>query len=369
MSNKTMRAAVAHRGAKTFSLEDIPLPEIHEGEVLVRIKAAGLNIGTVQNWRTGLHGAGLPRPIGLHMAGEVVEVGRSVTLIKPGVAVRPDPVLSCGYCYACIQDELVRCPQGVLIGQSYKGDREALFERYKSGATATYIRIPESAALRKPDGVSFDVAAHIGTLAVSLSGLRKAALNFGETLIVNGASGANGAAVIKMAPLMGVGRVIAIARRRAPLQAIADSVPGLVDIIPLEELPEDWQGKKMLTQMIRDKTQGRGADGMVDFLPANADVAAQAMFALKRGGKAVMFGGMREDLKFSYVEAFPRGNVQIEGMNGHGRRDLLLLDGWFNAGKLDVESFVTHRFPLEKINDGLALLDAHTPHTWMVINP
>lgn len=364
-----MRAAVAYEGATEFRAEDLAIPELYDGEVLMRVKAAGLNEGQTKNWRFGTHVSDLPRPIGMHMSGEVVEVGRGVTKVKPGMRIKPDPVLSCGRCWACVNDDRARCKDVVLIGWNYRGNNRELFERFKSGMTAEYMRLPESACVPIPDNISYDTAAHIGTLGVSLNGLRKTGVGYGQTLLVNGASGGNGSAVLKMAPLLGISRVIAVARHREALEAAAKASPGPVDIIVLNDMPENWRETGGLTKKIRDMTDGQGVDGMVDFLPAGVDVTKQGLFAMKRGGKAVLFGGMREELSLRYIDAFPLANIQLEGVNGHGVGDVLMVNKWLEEGKLCVDDFVTHRFPLEEINQGLALIDSGKPFTWMVINP
>lgn len=366
---ETMLAAIAHQGAQQFELGRLPIPDLYDNEVLMCVKAAGLNSGQTANWRTGTNISDLPRPIGMHMSGEVVAVGRGVTRTRPGDRIKPDPVISCGHCWACISDERIRCANVMLIGWNYKGNTRALFERYKSGMTAQYMRLPETACIRIPDNVSYDVAAHIGTLSVSLSAIRRAKINYGETLVVNGASGGNGSAILKLAPFMGVGRIIAVARKRTALEQAAHLAPGLVEIVALEDLPDDWAETGALTQAIKDLTGGRGADALIDCLPAGVEVTLQSLHSLKRGGKAVLFGGMREDIKLRYIDAFPIANLQIEGMNGHGLADKLLVTRWLEEGRLVADEFVTARFPLERINDGLALIDSGKPYTWMVINP
>lgn len=366
---ETMLAAMAYNGERQFKLERVPMPDLLDSEVLMRVKGAAVNRGNMTNWRDGAYYPDLPRPISTHMAGEVVAVGKGVARVKVGARIKPDPVLSCGHCWACISDNRLRCPDMVLLGSIYKGDTRILWERFKYGATAEYVRLPESSCVQIPDNVNFDVASHIGTLSVSLSGIRRAGLNYGDTLVLNGATGANGSAVLRMAPLLGVGRIIAVSRSRANLEKSAQLAPGLVDIVALEDLPANWQETGALTQAVKDLTGGRGADALVDFIPAGVETTKQILFGLKRGGKAMLFGGVREELRLRYIDAFPLGNLQLEGMNGHGVSDSILVTRWLAEGRLKPEALITHRFPLERINDALALIDNQEPHNWMVIQP
>lgn len=364
-----MRVAMAYAGEREFKLEHLPIPDLFDGEVLIRVKGTSINRGNVTNWRAGVNFPDLPRPISSHMTGEVAAVGKGVTRVKPGARVKVDPVLSCGKCWECITDNRLRCANIVQIGASFKGDTRALWERFKSGATAEYARVPESACWAIPDNVSFEVSTHLGTAATSLCGIRRAGLNQGDTLVLTGAGGANGSVLLKMAPLMGVGRVIAISRSRAHLEKAAKLAPGMVGIIALEDLPADWRETGALTAAIRDLTSGRGADALIDFLPAGVEATRQSLSGLKKGGKAVLFGGVREELKLRYIEAFPLGNLQLEGMNGHAVSDFLILMRWLEEGRLVLDEFVSHRIPLEQINDAVRAIDNNEPYTWMAVQP
>jgi NADPH:quinone reductase-like Zn-dependent oxidoreductase len=157
-------------------LEQVPLPALRDGDVLVRVQAASANAG---DWHL-LRGtplpfrlvAGLRRPkfkiIGTDVAGHVEAVGRNVTQFRPG-----DEVFG----------ELSRCG---------------------FGAYAEYAAAPEKALALKPANLSFEEAATIPTAGcTALQGLRKGRIQRGQRVLINGASGGVGTFAVQIAKTFG----------------------------------------------------------------------------------------------------------------------------------------------------------------------
>ena len=159
-----MKAIVRERYGPpdVLHLEDVPLPTLHDGDVLVRVRAASANAG---DWHL-LRGtprpfrlvAGLRRPrftiIGTDVAGRVEAVGPSVTRFRPG-----DDVFG----------ELSRCG---------------------FGAYAEFAAAPEKALALKPANLSFEEAATLPTAGcTALQGLRKGRIQRAQRTLLNGASG------------------------------------------------------------------------------------------------------------------------------------------------------------------------------------
>jgi NADPH:quinone reductase-like Zn-dependent oxidoreductase len=157
-------------------LEEVPLPTLRDGDVLVRVHAASANAG---DWHL-LRGtplpfrlvAGLRRPkfkiIGTDVAGHVEAVGRNVTQFRPG-----DEVFG----------ELSRCG---------------------FGAYAEFAAAPEKALALKPANLSFEEAATIPTAGcTALQGLRKGRIQRGQRVLINGASGGVGTFAVQIAKTSG----------------------------------------------------------------------------------------------------------------------------------------------------------------------
>ena len=153
-------------------LEDVPLPTVRDGDVLVRVHAASANAG---DWHL-LRGTPLPfrlvaglrtpkfKVIGTDVSGTVEAVGRNVTRFRPG-----DEVFG----------ELSRCG---------------------FGAYAEFAAAPEHALALKPANLSFDEAATLPTAGcTALQGLRKGRIQRGQRVLINGASGGVGTFAIQIA--------------------------------------------------------------------------------------------------------------------------------------------------------------------------
>ena len=352
----TMLAARAHPGEDRFRLEHIDIPTLADGEVLVRVHAAGMTHGLLSLWRSGRTQL-LPGVLGHEAAGEVAEVAPNATRWRVGDRVRLHPTLTCRDCRYCRSDRETLCSTLGVIGHAvYTNAAMPLYERYHNGGLAEYMRVAEWSLDRLPDEVPFDVGARVHSLAIALRALRKVEPRQGETLVIAAATGATGASVIRCAPLFGFARVIAIGRTRANLQRVAALEPGLVDTIALEDLSSDWERGDDLTQQIRALTRGEGADCLVDLMPSGASVTTQAIYGLHKGGRVALVGGNYAPLNIPYGRIMV-GNYEIKGTNGYMRRDALELVDLLAAGRMDVSGLFTHRIGLNDVNDAIDLVD------------
>lgn len=369
--SSTMTAAVAHRDARHFAIESVEIPDVGDTDVLIRIMSAGINTGTLFNWRV-LKRQQFPTIIGIHGAGIVEEVGAHVTGLAVGDHVRVDPVLSCGRCDYCCADQHLLCPYGCVMGFETTPAAQELFDRYRYGTLAQYWRVPHTTIEKLPDSMSFDVACKLGTLGVSYAALRLTEPRRRSTIVITGATGASGVAAVVCAPLFGIERVVAVGRSQSSLDEVAKLVPGLVETVALESLPEDWEETGALTDAIRDAAGSTPAQGLIDFMPGNATALRQTLYGVKQGGTAVLAAGNPGRIELDYVRTMPNGQYHLTGLRGHSRRDMLDLHEYLATGEVVVDELVTHTYPLERINDAVDYLDARPSggrSWWFVINP
>ena len=108
-----------HGDEKVLIWEDIPLPEIKEDQILVKIKAAAIN--HLDIWiRKGIPGISLPMVIGSDGSGVVTELGRKVDKFSIGDEVIINPLLFCGNCSSCLENKENQCnSMGILGAVSY----------------------------------------------------------------------------------------------------------------------------------------------------------------------------------------------------------------------------------------------------------
>ncbi|HZP29172.1 MAG TPA: alcohol dehydrogenase catalytic domain-containing protein [Acidimicrobiia bacterium] len=190
----TMRAAV-YREQGRIDVEERPLPEVGPGEVLVEVSHCGICGSDIH---FVLEGWGAPGSVeGHEYSGTVVAVGPGVTRWRVGDAVVGGPAPRCGTCEYCLAGRPQLCTERAPTGEGVHTD----------GAFAEYVRAPESAILRIPDGVSMRAAALAEPLAVALHGLTRGGVRAGHRLLVTGA-GPIGALSVAAARARGVTDVV-----------------------------------------------------------------------------------------------------------------------------------------------------------------
>jgi NADPH:quinone reductase-like Zn-dependent oxidoreductase len=196
-----MKAIVFHQHGEPSVLKytDAPEPVLRANEVLVRVKACALN--HLDLWvRQGIPGVAIPLPHipGSDVAGEIAQIGASVTTVKAGQKVVLAPGVSCGKCAACLSGQDNLCRQFTNLGYMI------------NGGCAEFVRCPEVNCLPYPENLSFEQAAAVPLvfqtawhMLVSRAGLQP-----GEDVLILGAGSGVGSAAIQIAKSFGA-RVIA----------------------------------------------------------------------------------------------------------------------------------------------------------------
>lgn len=170
---RLMKAAVLH-GQGDIRYEDYPLPETGRGQVLVKVRAAGICGSDITRvLGTGAHY--YPIVLGHEFSGEVAETGEGVTCVKPGDKVVAAPLIPCGLCPDCQQGAYALCKHYSFIGSR------------QQGGFAEYVAIPEANAVKFPQAYSFDQAAFFEPASVALHGLLQNEYRGGGIVAILGA--------------------------------------------------------------------------------------------------------------------------------------------------------------------------------------
>ena len=284
-----MLAARAHEGESEFRLEELDVPHAGRGEIVIRVHSAGLTPGVLELWRRGVYPL-MPRTLGNEAAGEVAEVGPGVDRLSAGQRVRLHPNLVCHRCAYCLTGREQLCGQCAVIGHGIFGrDAMPLYRRYHHGALAQFVLAPEWAVEPLPDEISFDVGAKIHDVADALHAMRTADPPPAGVLVVTAATGTIGTALVRLSPLFGISRLIAVARSRVRLEQVKGLDPELVEIVALEQLDEDWPAEHGLVKALR-KLAPEGVDGVIDCIP-EGPAGWQAIASLRPGGRAAVMAG------------------------------------------------------------------------------
>ena len=359
----TMLAARAYPNESRLRLEEVPIPDPGPGDVLVKVAATGLGPAPIVWWQRGLTKP-LPVTPGHEIAGTVAEVGELVAGFRPGQPVRVHANLTCRDCVLCRTDREPLCSRASIIGGIVFGPEGVdLNAPYHDGGLAEYVRVPAHLLDPLPETIPLDVAARFHDLGVAARALKLAGLDPGATLVVIAATGAMGAATIRLAPLYAVGRVIAIGRSRERLERVKALDPGLVEVIALQELPEDWADQGLVTAAIRRLTPG-GPSAVIDYL-GEGRLAGAATLSMRNGGTLVLIGSGPQPLAVPTGLLMQRG-FRVAGSRSCMRRDAKELIELVAGGRLHTADLTTHNIPLANVNDAVDELQTRTRGAWLI---
>lgn len=359
-----MLAARAYKDEKEFKLEEVDRPTAGPGDVVIEVKSAGLAYGVVIQWLRGFYPV-LPRTLGNEAAGLVAEVGSEVTEFSVGDRVRMHPNLSCRECEYCLTGREQMCDSHSVIGQGVFGPTAMpLHQQYLDGGLAQYVKAPAWLIDPLRESISFDAAAKVHDVADALLAWKKAECGPGATVVLTAATGTVGSAFVRMAPLLGVARIVAVARSSERLAALKALQPDLVETVAFDELPEDWGETGGLSQRIHEAAP-EGVDAVIDFLPEGPGTW-QAIAAMKRGATAVVMGANMATPPFPTT--FIMVNCwRIIGTRNCTREEAHQVLQWLDQGRLHLDDLITHRFPLTEIGEASRIVVERPEATWMVV--
>jgi L-iditol 2-dehydrogenase len=335
--SRTMRAAV-YRGIDQVRLEEVAIPEIGPGEVLVRVGVCGVCGTDLKKIALGL--VAPPRIFGHETTGEVAAVGGDVAdwAIGDRVAVMHHVPCRKSDCYYCLRAAYAQCPTYKRTGAT------AGFEP-AGGGFAEYVRVldwcVDGGLVRVPDDVPLEEASFIEPLNTCLKGVRLAGIRAGDTVLIVG-QGPIGLLFTQLAKLAGA--QVIVTDRYAERLHIAGRLGA--------DRTLDPDGDD-IAAVVKQLSEGRGADLAIVAVPSTR-VVRQAFDLLRPAGKVLLFAQTRLNDPVE-VDA---GTVcmQEKQLIGSYSSDIDLQDETaaliFNR-HVNVRDLITHRFPLAEINEAI----------------
>ncbi len=361
----TMKAARLYGFKKTHGpkdpkdlvrVEEVPIPDIGPGEVLIRVLRAGLNHGDLHIREDALQFAPdnttvpiLPMIVGHDGLGEVVEVGPNVINVKSGDRAVVMCSITCGYCKFCRSDRQHLCVMHRVMGfvaRWREGGLDQLL-RYKDGLWAEYCRVPATnlAKLRPDDDV--DQICKVSQMTVGYRALKRARLHSGETVVVNAATGITGIGTVLSALAMGAAHIIAVARNPVRLKTLRSINPQRISTIGRGE---------PITKKILELTEGQGASVLADLTPAGADSTVECIKGLEPGGRVTLIGANPEPLNLPIRYLMIR-SIEFTSVTGRHYTDFPEVFDLARRGVIDTRHVTNKIFPIEGINDALDFIE------------
>jgi len=325
-----MKAAVIEKqgGVENISYRDWPDPEARPGDVVVRVRACGLNHLDIFV-RRGMPGFPVPMPFisGGDIAGEIAVVGEGVT----GWSVGDRVVLNPGTSEGMIGEQVI-------------------------GGLAELVRVPADYLVRLPDTLSFDIGAAIpinyGTAHRML--FHRGRLQAGETVLVLGASGGVGTACLHFGKMAGATIIAAAGSRDKCDRLSALGADHVIDYSEQDFSAEVWRlsGKK-------------GVDMVINF--TGGETWVPSLRCAKRGGRVLTCGATAghappTDLRFIWVR-----ELDVLGSNSYSQADIersvaLISEGHFSPA-------ISHTLPLSRTAEAETLMEDRTFFGKIIVNP
>jgi S-(hydroxymethyl)glutathione dehydrogenase/alcohol dehydrogenase len=355
------RAAIAVAPNKPLEIHEVDLDGPRAGEVLVEIMATGI-CHTDAYTLEGKDSEGIfPSILGHEGAGIVREVGPGVTSVRPGDHVIPLYTPECRQCKTCLSQKSnlctsIRATQGRGVmpdGTSrFRLGGETIHHYMGCSTFSNFTVMPEIAVAKVREDAPFDKICYIGCGVTTGIGavIYTAGVEPGSNVVVFGLGGI-GLNVIQGARLVGADKIIGV-DLNPDKRAMAEKF-GMTHFIN----PRDV-GNDKVVQAIVDATDG-GADYSFD-CTGNVHVMRQALECCHRGwGQSIVIGVAEAGQEIS-TRPFQlvTGRVWKGSAFGgaRGRTDVPKIVDWYMDGKINIDDLITHRLPLDRINEGFDLM-------------
>jgi S-(hydroxymethyl)glutathione dehydrogenase/alcohol dehydrogenase len=358
------RAAVAYEAGKPLVIEQVELEGPHAGEVLVELKATGI-CHTDEFTRSGADPEGLfPAIFGHEGAGVVVEVGAGVTTLKPGDHVIPLYTPECRQCKSCLSRKTnlctaIRATQGKGLmpdGTSRFSIGKTKIHHYMGCSTfAQHTVLPEIALAKVRSDAPFDKICYIGCGVTTGIGavIYTAKVEPGANVVVFGLGGI-GLNVIQGARLAGADLIVGVDINPAR-EAIARQF-GMTHFVNPKQLEGD------LVPHLVELTKG-GADYSFECV-GNVQLMRQALECCHRGwGVSVIIGvaGSGQEIATRPFQLVTGRVWKGSAFGGaRGRTDVPKIVDWYMEKKIQIDPLITHKLPLDRINEAFDLMHAGT---------
>jgi L-iditol 2-dehydrogenase len=344
-----MRAAVYH-GREDVRLEEVPVPRIGPGELLVKVHTCGICGTDLKKISTGSHSA--PRIFGHETAGTVVEAGQGVTAYSRGDRVSVFHHIPCGECFYCRNKVFAQCPVYKQVGCT------AGYEP-SGGGFSQYVRVLDwivtrGGVVKLPLGASFEQASFIEPINTCMKGIATLALRPGESVLVIGQG--------PIGIMLGV-----LAQRAGANVFTSDLYAQRLTIAHGFGLVRSMDASQAdVVATVRKWTEGRGADAVV-LAVAGTSLIRAAIDAARPGGRILLFAQTvrgeavidpaaicvdEKTLLGSYSASV---DLQQEAVSFVCRREM------------DLERLITHRFPLSEALEALNLAAHPRPESMKVV--
>ncbi len=326
-------------------LEEVPVPKIGPGEILVQVRACGLCGSDLMEWYVKEKA---PAVLGHEPAGVVAEVGQGVTEFEVGDRVFAHHHVPCFTCHHCLRGYYTLC-------ETFKATH------LDPGGFAEYVRVPalnvERDVLKLPPDISFAEATLIEPVATCIRGIERANIQTGDTVIVIGA-GVAGLVHMQLARVYGAGLIV-----------ITDFAGFRLQIA--RRLGADFaiNAREDVLTALKELNEGRGAD-VVIVTAGSIEAMAHGMTLAGGGATVLLFAPSPPEatlpvspFRLLFSEITIAASYSCSPVETG--QALKLIQG----GRIKAEELITHRFDLTGVGEALGLASKAGESLKIVITP
>ncbi len=325
-----MKVAVYYNN-HDIRINDIPQPKISENEILVKVRASGICGTDVMEWYRIKKA---PRILGHEISGDIAE--SKSPKYKPGQRVFVSHHVPCNQCKHCLEGNHTAC-ETLHAGN------------YDPGGYSEFIRVPkinvDCGTYVLPENISYEEGTMIEPLACAIRGLKVIQVKAGQTVLILG-SGISGLLNIRVAKLKGA-RVIATDIDEYRLKKAWEC--GADEVFNAQEMPRVTADKVLVCT---------GAIAAVE----------QAFQCVDRKGTILLFAIPNKNIEIPTVDVW-RNEITVTSSYGAAPVDLEEAIQLIAMGKIRVNDLITHKLPLEKIQEGFRLVADAKDSLKVVLDP
>ncbi|HWR22739.1 MAG TPA: zinc-dependent dehydrogenase [Feifaniaceae bacterium] len=335
-----MKAAVLEALNK-IEVRQVPDPACGDDGILLKVHACAVCGSDIRIFHHGNSRVKMPAIIGHEIAGEVVAAGRNVSRFSVGDRVAVGADVPCGECSFCEAGIGNNCQTNYALGYQFQGG----FAQYLplNGMVVNFGPVHKI-----PDSVGYDEAALAEPLACVLNALELSGIRLGDDVVIIGA-GPIGMMIIEVARKMGARKIIVVQRSRPRLE-MAKKFGADAYIC---------SGEEDAIARVLEETGGLGADVVITANPSPQS-HSDALHMAKNRARVNLFGGLPKGSTVTldtniihYKELF------VHGAHGSLPRHHRQAVDMIASGMVDMEKYITHRFPLERIGEAFAAAEDH----------
>ncbi len=331
---KMVRAALM-TGVRKMEIGEVPMPEPKDDEVLINVKHVGICGADIEFFRDGAIGAwklDFPAIIGHEPAGIVAGFGKNVKGLKEGDVVSIEPGIACGSCEFCTTGQYNLCAE--MSFMSIPGQEKGAFQ--------DYVVWPSERVFKLPEGVGTLEGALVEPLSVGFNAVKNSGAEIGDNAAIVGSG------------CIGLCTLLALRARGVTDVYMSDLEKVRMDkALELGATKVFDASKENVTEKVMEMTDGKGVNLAYE-CTGMSEAVNQGVALLSKGGTLTLIGLFGQ----ADIPVDLNALIFIEGTfksNFRYRYQYPIAIKALGSGIVPLEKIVSHRFPLEKIQEALEL--------------